>query len=81
MLSDPFGWGWNLLGTAALAWAPYFSGLVPYLQVPLLLGGLVAAVALALHTARQHGQSSWAALPVVVFCAVATLELLGLYVA
>ncbi|MCC7355664.1 MAG: 4Fe-4S binding protein [Anaerolineae bacterium] len=81
VLSDPFGWGWNLLGTAGLAWTPYLSGLVPYLQTPLLLGGLVAAVALALRTARQHGQSPWAALPVTVFCAIATLGFMGLYVA
>jgi hypothetical protein len=64
VLSDPLGWGWNLLGTVGLKWTPYIPGLVPYLQVPVLLLGLTAAIALALRTARQHGQSPWAAAPV-----------------
>ena len=81
VLSDPLGWGWNLLGTAGLKWTPYIPGLVPYLQVPVLLIGLTAALALALRTARQHGQSPWAAAPVAIFCTAATLGLLGLYLA
>jgi hypothetical protein len=81
VLSDPLGWGWNLLGTASLKWTPYLSGLVPYLQVPVMLVGLTAAIALALRTARQHGQSPWAAAPVAAFCAAATVGLLGLYLA
>lgn len=39
-LSDPFGWGWDLFGTASYAWTPYFPGWIPYLQVPVLLVGL-----------------------------------------
>jgi polyferredoxin len=80
-LSDPFGWGWNLFGTAGMGWTPYVSGLIPYLQVPLLVIGLVTAVALALRTARQHGQSPWAAVPVSVFCAGAVIGLITLYMA
>ncbi len=80
-LSDPFGWGWNLFGTSAMAWTPYVSGLIPYLQVPMLLAGLVAGVALALRTARQHGQTSWAALPVSIFCTAAVIALITLYLA
>jgi len=81
VLSDPLGWGWNLLGTAGLKWTPYIPGLVPYLQIPVLLLGLTAAIALALRTACQHGQSPWAAAPVAAFCAAATVGLLGLYLA
>ena len=80
-LSDPMGWGWNLLGTAGMPWTPYVPGLVPGLQTPVLLIGLAVAAALALRTARQHGQSPRGALPVVAFCAVVTLGLLGLYLA
>jgi polyferredoxin len=39
-LSYPFGWGWNLFGTANMAWTPYLSELVPTLQIPVLLVGL-----------------------------------------
>jgi len=80
-LSDPFGWGWNLFGTAQMAWTPYVSGLIPYLQVPLLLAGLVGAIALALRTARQHGQPAWSAVPVSLFCLAAVVGLLTLYLA
>lgn len=81
VLSDPFGWGWNILGTAQRDWTPYFSGWIPYLQVLLLLGGLAAAIALALHTTHRHGRSPHAAVPVAVFCTVATLALMALYLA
>jgi polyferredoxin len=80
-LSDPFGWGWNLFGTAGMAWTPYVSGLIPYLQVPLLLAGLVAAIALALRIARRHGQPAWSAVPVSLFCLAAVVGLLTLYLA
>ena len=80
-LSDPFGWGWNLFGTAGMAWTPYLSGVIPYLQVPVLLVGLIVAVALAMRTAHQHQQPSRAALPVSAFCALAVVGLLTLYMA
>ena len=80
-LSDPFGWGWNLFGTADMGWTPYLSGVVSYLQIPVLIVGLVAAVALALRTAHQHGQRSAAALPVSLFCVLSVVALLTLYMA
>jgi polyferredoxin len=80
-LSDPFGWGWNLFGTGGVSWTPYLSGLIPYLQVPLLVIGLGAGVALALRTARQHGQSPWGAVPVSIFCTAAVIGLITLYMA
>jgi polyferredoxin len=80
-LSDPFGWGWNLFGTAHMEWTPYLTGVVSYLQIPVLIAGLVAAVALALRTAQQHGQRSTAAVPVSLFCAASVVALLTLYLA
>jgi polyferredoxin len=79
VLSDPFGWGWNLLGTAGIKWTPYLPGLVPYLQAPILIGGLVVAISLTLRTAREHNQSPRAALPVIAFCSAFVLVMLRLY--
>jgi 4Fe-4S binding domain len=79
VLSDPFGWGWNLFGTANWKWAPYLSGLVPGLQVPILLVGLVAAIGIALRTAREQRTSPRAALPIVAFCAAITMGFVWLY--
>jgi hypothetical protein len=50
VLSDPFGWGWNLFGTANIPWTPLVPQWGPYLQVPLLLIGLY----FALKTGKAH---------------------------
>lgn len=40
VISDPFGWGMNLLGTREQAWSPYLTGWLPYVQVAALAVGL-----------------------------------------
>ncbi len=49
LASDPFGWGWNLLGTAGLFRAPILPdmGLVWHTQVGLVLFGHIVSVYLA----------------------------------
>jgi ferredoxin len=47
VLSDPFGWGWNLLGTRDVAWRPWLTGWVQPIQAALLIAGLVASIAAA----------------------------------
>ncbi len=79
VLSDPFGWGWNLLGTANWTWTPYLAGFQPMLQVPILLIGLVAAIRVALRTAREQRVAQVAALPVVGFCVAFTTVMLWLF--
>lgn len=80
VVSDPFGWGWNLLGSANWAWTPYFAGMQSFLQIPILLAGLVGAIGMAFRTARAQGVPPRAALPVVAFCTVFTILLMWLYV-
>ena len=80
VLSDPFGWGWNLLGTAQWTWTPYLTSAAPYLQVPVLLVGLVAAIGIALRTARERGAPAYAGLPVAGFCTAFVAALLWLFV-
>jgi polyferredoxin len=88
VLSDPLGWGWNLLGTAQAAWTPYLTGATPVLQAGVLLGGLWWAARTALRTPPAPGARSLLprsrvlqALPVIAFCAAVTFGLLGLLVA
>ncbi len=40
-ISDPFGWGWDLFGTAALPWPPYLTTWVPPWQILTLFVGMV----------------------------------------
>jgi polyferredoxin len=39
-LSDPFGWGWDFLGTANTPWHQLFPGYIPLMQSVLILTGL-----------------------------------------
>lgn len=80
VVSDPFGWGWNLLGSANWAWTPYLAGMQSFLEIPILLAGLVGAIGMAFRTARAQGVPPRAALPVVAFCTVFTILLMWLYV-
>jgi hypothetical protein len=50
VVSDPFGWGWNLVGTGNIDWTPLVPHWAPYIQVPMLLTGLY----FALRTGRDH---------------------------
>jgi len=38
-LSDPFGWGWNLLGLAGTPWIQFMPRLIPWLQVTYVIVG------------------------------------------
>jgi hypothetical protein len=50
--SDPFGWGWDLLGTAGAPWVQIWPAAVPWLQVALVLAGLGFSLG--------HGHRVWA---------------------
>ncbi|MEW6579599.1 MAG: 4Fe-4S binding protein [Chloroflexota bacterium] len=83
VLSDPFGWGWNLFGTADAAWTPLGATLIPFLQVGILTAGLLLALNTAYKIARQHHAhhrpAFLAALPVSGFALITTLGFLRLY--
>lgn len=42
-LSDPFGRGWNLLGTAGIPWVQIWPSAIPWIQVGAVLAGLALA--------------------------------------
>lgn len=44
VISDPFGWGWNLLGTARVPWTPVGARWMPFLQAGLILAGQALAM-------------------------------------
>ncbi len=74
-LSDPLGLGWNVIGTARLAWQPLLSSIVAPAQTLVLLVGLLCAVGVA---RRVGARLSHSALPVGAFCLAATLGMLWL---
>ncbi|MBE0410356.1 MAG: 4Fe-4S binding protein [Anaerolineales bacterium] len=82
VVSDPFGWGWNLLGTANSSWSLDGGGLSALLQAAALLVGLTWSVKTAsrLVNARDSKANFRQTLPVGVFCLLFTLGMLWLLV-
>ena len=84
VLSDPFGWGWNIFGTATIEWKPVFTGVFPYLQIIILLVGLAYSISLGFKLVRQYrveASVAWKALlPVAVFLTLLTTIFMWLYV-
>jgi hypothetical protein len=78
VLSDPFGWGGDLLGTAASAWTPYLSRIVPSLQMLVLVGGLAWAAFTARRIAEEKRGET--AVPVITYCLFVTVGLLWLLI-
>lgn len=76
LLSDPMGWGWDLFGTADYGWVMYAPHLIPYLQVPILLGGLAISIYVAYRIGLHHTQEKKILLrsltPVITFLALVT---------
>jgi ferredoxin len=83
VLSDPFGWGWNLFGTKNIPWTPFLPDVAAALQVVVLLIGLAYSIYIAVRIGRQHAKSdalAWrGALPVTAFLSAVTLVFLKLY--
>ncbi len=80
-LSDPFGWGWDLFGTARLEWTPYLVDLLPLLQTGALILGLVWSVHTAAKLAaetRKDRSVLLQALPVAGFSVLVTFALMFL---
>ena len=82
-LSDPLGWGWDLFGTADQHWRPLYPEWIPYLQIPLLLGGLWIALRRGSTIARELYPRTAAAarslIPHGVLCTALTFGLLRLF--
>ncbi len=81
VLSDPFGWGWNLLDTAHTAWSPDVSTFSPGLQVALLLGGLFWSTRVAQRLVKvNEGKALRQMLPLLAFCLIFSLAMLWLLI-
>lgn len=82
VLSDPLGWGWNLLGTTGAAWSPILTSFLPGLQALLLLVGLTWSTLLASRVATENGavRAIGQAAPVVLLLLIMTIALLWLLI-
>jgi len=76
VISDPLGWGWNLIGMSGKAWVGQASSFSLLLQVVLLAGGLFWAS----RVARRITASARQAAPLIAFSGIFSLGMLWLLV-
>jgi 4Fe-4S binding domain len=76
VISDPLGWGWNLIGMSGTAWVGQTTSLSLLLQVVLLAIGLFWAS----RVARRITESAKQALPLIVFSGIFSLSMLWLLI-
>jgi hypothetical protein len=77
VLSDPLGLGSNLFGTATIPWQPMLTSILAPAQTLALVGGLIWSARTAQKAAKEVKAT---ALPVIVFCFIATAFMLCLLV-
>jgi len=71
IVSDPFAWGWNLFGTANFPWTPVFTGIMPYIQVLLVVIGLMFALDFGgkfsqqTYASMDEAKKSW--IPILIY--------------
>ncbi|MFQ5975575.1 MAG: 4Fe-4S binding protein [Candidatus Hydrothermarchaeales archaeon] len=84
LLSDPFGWGWNLFGTAGYSWRTYYAGLVPFLMLGIFLLGAAATTytswRISLRNLRGRKVALRATLPIVPLVSFITAVFVYVYV-
>jgi hypothetical protein len=83
VISDPFGWGWNIIGTAGIGWKPYLTGVVPIFQVLALLAGLGGSILIARRISGEgttRRSADLQSLPVSIFCFGITVLLMVLLI-
>ncbi|MBI2183400.1 MAG: 4Fe-4S binding protein [Thaumarchaeota archaeon] len=83
VLSDPFGWGWNLFGTKTIPWSRLFPEPLPFAQVSLVLVGLVYSGFTALGTSydmtRKKEDAVKTSLPLIVFLGLVSIFLVWIF--
>lgn len=81
VLSDPLGWGWNLLGISNTSWSLDVSWFSPTLQAAILLVGLFWSASIGRRLETTRGKTSLTQMiPVLVFCLAFSLVMLWLLV-
>lgn len=83
VLSDPFGWGWDLFGTAQVAWSPIWPEYLVFAQIALLMYGLYIALKKTYDVGLTLFGSSTAAtrglVPMGIFSVAVTLAFVGFF--
>lgn len=84
VISDPLGWGWDLMGTANIHWNPFIPEYVPHMQAVVLGIGFWVSAKSGLKISNNLFSDSKIAFrgffPVLVFLGLITFGFLKLFV-
>lgn len=85
VVSDPFGLGWNMFGTANLAWKPFLTAYVGPFQAATLIAGLLLSIdigyKLAYQTFGAQDEASRGAVPILIYLMLLGIFFLSVFVA
>jgi len=83
ILSDPFAWGWNLVGTANVPWTPVLTQYLAYLQGGAMILFYLFSIAYGFRISKQtyptlqQAKRGW--IPILGFLTALTLLFVWLY--
>jgi hypothetical protein len=84
VISDPFGWGWNLFGTTNFRWQPLIPEYLCYVQYILLMIGLGYAIdrgyAIGLNLFKSEKAALTGLIPMAVFATLVTLAFMIFFI-
>jgi hypothetical protein len=84
VISDPLGWGWNLLATSGYKWRPYLADWVAYIQLIALFVGLAKSLStgftISLRNFRSEKAARRAMIPMSGFFVLLTVVFIYLFV-
>lgn len=84
VISDPFGWGWNLFGTVDFQWQPLIPEYLVYIQMVLLLTGLYFALKggfeISLELFENKSDALRGLIPIAIFSTAIILGFLKFFV-
>jgi ferredoxin len=83
VISDPLGWGWNLFGTANIAWTPVLTGAIGYAQGVVLFViyafSLDYGYKISKRTYPDEKQAKRGWVPIFIFLTIVVLGFLYLF--
>lgn len=83
ILSDPFGWGWDIFGTAHAQWTPLLPHWIPYIQTLFILTGLLYSIisifGIAQGIFEKKEEAVKSIIPITILLSIISLILLRLY--
>lgn len=84
VISDPFGWGWNIFGTVHFHWQPLWPEYLGYVQILLLITGLGFAIHRGFYIGLKKFRSKDAALrgliPIACFSTLVTIAFIIFFI-